>query len=186
MGFLDASTLSNIGLATQAAGVVTSAMGASNNAKAEKYALDYQAKVAANNAQIARWQASDAITRGQAEAGRQQLKTRQLKGTQRAMMAARGVDLGEGSALNILSDTDFMGALDANQITDNAAKEAWSYQQEANNASSNSEVLRGRAKGVSPGSAAFSTLLSGAGGVMSSWYSMKKKTEAEAENKRYG
>lgn len=172
---LEASTLANISLGTQAAGVGASAMGAYNNSKAEKYALDYQAKVAANNAQLARWKASDAITRGQTDTARQQLKTRQLKGSQRASAAARGVDLGEGSALNILSDTDFMGAIDANQITDNAAREAWAYQQEASDYTSNSEVLRNRAKSVSPGSAAFSTLLTGAGSVVSSWYSFKEK-----------
>lgn len=167
--------LETLSLGMQAAGAGASAVGAYNNSKAEKYALDYQAKVAANNAQLAQWRASDAITRGQTDTARQQLKTRQLKGSQRASAAARGVDLGEGSALNILSDTDYLGAIDANQITQNAEMEAWAYQQEASDYTSNSEVLRNRAKSVSPGSAAFSTLLTGASAVSKSWYSMKEK-----------
>jgi hypothetical protein len=172
----DAATVGKAGLGLQAFGAASSAVGSYNKAKSDKYALDYQAKVAENNAIIAGWKASDAITRGQTDVARQQLKTRQLKGAQRASLAARGVDLGEGSALNILTDTDFMGAIDANQITDNAAKEAWAYRQEASNYSSNAELISSQSKSINPLGSGFSTLLSGAGNVASSWYNLKSKT----------
>lgn len=173
---LEASTIGKVGVGLQAAGMVSSTMGAYNKATSDRYALDYQAKVAANNAIIAGWKASDAITRGQTDVARQQLKTKQLKGAQRAALAARGIDLGEGSALNILTDTDFMGAIDANQITDNAAKEAWAYRQEASNYTENSALISSQSKSINPLGAGFGTLLSGAGNVASSWYSLKSKT----------
>jgi hypothetical protein len=163
-------------LGAQAVGAGASAYGAYTKAKGEKAAYNYQAQIAENNRQMATWQAEDAITRGQTAAARLQLKTAQLKGTQRASLAARGLDLGEGSPLNILTDTDFMGAIDANTLTDNAAKEAWAFRQQASNYGSNAELLRMRADNVSPLMDAGTTLLTGAGKVASTWYYMNNKT----------
>jgi hypothetical protein len=63
----------------------------------------------------------------------QRLKTAQLKGTQTARMAANGVALDSGSALDVLTSTDVMGEADANTIRDNAGKEAYGYKSQAAN-----------------------------------------------------
>jgi hypothetical protein len=156
-----------------AAGAVTSASAARDKAKGEQAALNYQAKVAENNRQIATWQSEDALQRGQTAINQHQLKVAQLRGTQRASLAARGIDLGQGSALDILSDTEVMGQIDANTIADNFAKEAWAYRNQASNAGGDAALLRGRADGISPGAAAAGSLLTSAGSVASSWYSLK-------------
>jgi len=164
-----------LSLGLQAVGTLASTYSAAQQSAAQKKALDYSAKVAENNARLAEQQAHDAVLRGQTEAARLQLKSRQLKGTQKAELAARGIDLGEGSALNILTDTDFMGKIDSNTAIDNAAKEAWGYENQAGDYRANAEAYRTRAKAESPGMVGFSTLLTGAGGVAKSWYDFKEK-----------
>lgn len=171
----DASTVGQIGLGAQAAGGVAAAYGAYNKSKADQTAYDMQAKVADNNKQYANWQAEDALRRGEKAGVAHQLKTRQLKGTQIARMAERGIDLGEGSALNILTDTDYMGAIDVNTITDNAAKEAWVYRTQAQNYGSNADLLRYRANSENAAGAAAGTLLTSAGNVASRWYDLNSK-----------
>lgn len=161
---------------TQGAGTVASAYGAYSKGKAEQTAYQLQALVARNNAEMADWQATDAMKRGVTAVNTHQMKVAQLRGTQRASMAARGIDLGQGSALDILTDTEFMGAIDANTIKDNAEKEAWGYRMQAANYTSNSQLLNLKASNTNPGMDAASTFLTGASGVAKNWYSLKEKT----------
>ncbi len=154
-------------LMAQGAGGLLGAAGAYNKSKADKAAYEYDAKVADNNAIISDWQASDAVTRGQVSEGRSKMKTAQLKGSQTASLAARGLDVSEGSALNILQDTQYMGELDAAVIKDNAARESYGFRTEATNSRMKAAVLRARADAESPNRAAFNSLLGGAGQVAS-------------------
>lgn len=165
------------GIGMQAIGGVAATVGAYNKAKAERSAYEMQAQVAENNKQFAQWQAEDALVRGEKATAAAQLRTRQLKGKQIASMAGRGIDLGEGSALNILTDTDLMGEIDANTVKDNAAKEAYGHRTTAANFGANADLLRFRSSAVNPMAAATGTLLTSAGSVASSWYSMKVKTK---------
>lgn len=170
-GATSAMTIASTGL--QVAGMASSAMGAYNQSKGTKAAYEYQAAVNRNNATLAEWQARDAITRGQRAEQSQRLKTAQLKGSQRAALAARGVALDEGSALNILDDTDFMGEADAMTIRDNAAREAWGARTQGANYESDASMLSARAGAESPFKAAAGSLLTSAGSVANSWYRYK-------------
>ncbi len=87
-----------MGIGASVAGAGLSAGSAYVQAQGQRSAAQYQASVARSNAVLAGHQASDTITQGQAAEGNQRLKTAQLKGAQRAQLAANGVDLGEGSA----------------------------------------------------------------------------------------
>nr|WP_238919400.1 hypothetical protein [Achromobacter xylosoxidans] len=147
-----------------------SAVGAANSAKAQQNNLDYQAQVSANNAQIAEWQAQDAIRSGQLEEQNSRLKYAALKGTQRAALAANGVAVDEGSAVDILTTTDYLNETDANTIRTNAARTAWGYRTQATNYSDNAQALRAGANATSPSSAAGLSLLGGAGQLAGSWY----------------
>lgn|SRR5574341_1224779 len=93
-------------------------------AESEAALLDY-------NANIADLQAQDAIERGHEEESRFRTGVRQLIGAQRADIAASGVDVGFGSAVDVQADAAFLGELDALTIRTNAAREAWGYQVEA-------------------------------------------------------
>lgn len=157
----------------EGAGMVTAAASAYAKSAADRAAYDTQATVADNNSALAKLQASDAIQRGQTAEVNSELKTRQLQGHQAAMMAANGVDLSSGSPLNILSDTEFMGANDAGVIARNAAREAWGYNVQAQNYSSNANLFRERADMESPDRAAATSLLTDGGQVARRWYSSR-------------
>ena len=152
------------------AGVGVSMVGAANSAKAQQSKLNYDAEVSANNAQIAEWQAQDAIRTGQREEQSSRLSYAALKGTQRAAMAANGVALDEGSSVDILTTTDYMNDTDAATIRTNALRTAWGYRTQGTNYKDNAAALRAGATATSPASAAGLSLLGGAGQVASSWY----------------
>jgi hypothetical protein len=164
------TTIAAVATGLQIAGTVTSTYGAYQRSKAEKQAYEYQSAVARNNAMISEQQAQDALQRGQTAEARQRMKTAQLKGAQRASLAARGISLDEGSALNILDDTDYFGELDALAVRENAAREAYGYRVQGSNYSSNAAMMRARADMESPYGAAFTSLLTGSGAVADSWY----------------
>lgn len=155
----------------QATGAVLGATSAFSNSKAVKGAAQTNARIQELNAQAAEWQAKDAIARGDRSAGVARLKTRQFKGSQRAAMAANGVDLSYGSALDILNDTDQFGEIDAETIRDNAAREAWALRQQAAGLGVDATMYRARAAGESPMLAASTSLLTSAGRVADRWYS---------------
>lgn len=154
----------------QLGGTALSATSAVNNSRGARTAYNAQGQVAQNNAQISEWQAQDALSRGDRAVYTQRLKTKQLKGTQRARMAASGVDLGVGSAAEILSDTDYFGEVDAATLHDNAAKEAWALRNQASNFTGEAALMRSRAAAESPLMAGATSLLSSAGRVAGNWY----------------
>lgn len=81
---------------------------------------DFETKLAA-------LQASDAIRRGNESAERVRVETSGTVGSARARLAANGVALDSGSALDIQGQDAGIGALDAQLIRNNAAREAMGY-----------------------------------------------------------
>jgi hypothetical protein len=57
-----------------------------------------------------------------------------LIGTQRAGFAGQNVDVGQGSPTDVQGDAAYLGELDALKIRNNAAREAWGYRVQAQNA----------------------------------------------------
>jgi hypothetical protein len=144
-------------------------------AKNQQAALNAQAQVEANNAQLAEWQADDAIARGDTAVNVEQLKGAQIKSTQRNAMAANGVDLSGGSAQNVMNSADYMTSVDEATIRTNAARAAWGYQVQATNALNRSAAAKSAAEQVSPWLAAGTSLLSSATSVASRWYQANLK-----------
>lgn len=158
------------GQLTSSFGAGFSAVGAYNTAKSQQAALEAQAQVAANNAQLATWQGEDSLQRGQVAASGATMKTGQQVGSQRAALAANGVDLSMGSAQNIITDTEFIGKVDANTIQDNAAREAWGYRMQSRNYTDQARAARAGASNINPWLAAGTSLLSSATSVAGKWY----------------
>lgn len=161
----------------QAAGAGMSVMGAYNQSRATKAGYEYQAAVERNNAVLATQRSADAIRRGQQAEGAQRLKGAQVASAQRARLAANGVSLDEGSALNLLQDTEYMTDVDALTIRDNAKREAWGFQVQSQNASNNGQMLATRASNESPLFNAGTALISGAGMVADGWYRRSAATD---------
>lgn len=123
--------------------------------------------MAAVQAQIARDQAADAIDRGKVEEEAHRRKVAATLGNQQAALGANLVELGSGSASDILADTAMLGELDALTIRNNAEREAYGYESRAR--VSEYEGAQAARKGTFD---AVGSLLSGAGSTMvaSKWY----------------
>jgi hypothetical protein len=156
------------------AGLSASTVGAYKNAAAQKSTLEYEAAVARNNAQVAQYQAQIAQQDGVQQEQTQELKNAATMGDQRAALAANGVDLGEGSANEILATTKFMGTRDALQIADNYARQAWAIQEQGKSYTAEANADTAAANAINPNTAALTSFLSGAGMVASSWYKYNK------------
>jgi hypothetical protein len=88
-------------------------------------------------------------------------------------MAANGVDLSEGTPLNILTDTDYFSAIDTNTIRNNAEREAWGHREQGKGASAQASLARAQGASQSGLFNAAGTLLSGASAVADKWYRYK-------------
>jgi len=167
--------MANISMGMQGIGTVMQYQGQKAQAQAQQQQYDYQAQVNENNKQIAEWQAQDATDRGAIKEKQHRIKISQLKGRQRSVIAASGVEVDSGSALDILGDTAELGELDALTIRSNAEREAYDYKVAAMNQSAQAGI--NRISGQNAASAgrygAMTSLLSGAGSVADKWYKYK-------------
>lgn len=161
-------------LAVMGVSAAMSASAARQKAKADKNSLLYDAQVSEQNAVLAEYQADDAIRQGGIDEQAVRMRTAATKSSQRAAMAANGVDLNEGSAADVQTTTDYVGELDANTVRDNALRTAWGYRTQGLNYKDSSHLLRSGARQISAGRAAATSLLGSAGQVASSWYGMQK------------
>lgn len=166
--------------------IALSAAGAYQASETRSEVAGYQSQVAANNAKVSEWQAEDAKARGDEAANQLRRKYAGLQGTQRATMAARGLDLTEGSANAILTDTDFFGQYDQNIARDNAGREAWGHRVQAGNFRGDAAAFRAQADAENPllsaamgGAGAY--LAAGGGSLLSSgtqvnprWYGVNR------------
>ncbi len=154
-----------------AASAAMSAYSAYNQAKQQKAAYEYSAAVNRNNAMIAEWNAQDAARRGETDLINQRQRTAALMGTQRATFAGRGIDMSEGSALNILTDTASLGEQDALTVKDNTAKNVWAAKVQAQNERSSADFNESSASAQNPWLSAGTSLLTSASRVDPKWYS---------------
>lgn len=176
-----------ISIGMQVVGAVVGAAGQSAQAQGQANMHAYQSQVAHNNAIVARNNqkialdlAQDARVRGELEAQDFSGRVRQLAGQQRAVLAANGVQVGAGTAADIVQETHDVGQLDALTIRTNAAREALGFETramnfaaEAMNQNANSQLQNMAAQNAASAGnqRALSSLLTGAGSVASKWYS---------------
>jgi hypothetical protein len=151
------------------ASTAVSAYGAYSSARGQRQALEYQSKVDANNATVAEWQAQDAEKRGQETATRARRENAQLRGAQRVSLAANGLDLNSGSALSLLDDTEYFGAVDQQTIANNTTQEAWALRNRAANFTAASNLHKAGASNIKPAFVAGSSILSSASSVADKW-----------------
>lgn len=130
---------------------------------------EYQRDVAENNRQMALYAAEDAERRGGEAREAQAREQAALRGRQTAALAARGLDLGSGSTLDLLDATDYFGGVDQARIRGNTQREAWGFGVEAQNYGSAADMYGATARQQRPGVAAGIALLNGAGTVADKW-----------------
>lgn len=122
-------------------------------------------QVARNNATMAEYAAQDAQKRGEEEATTIQRKGAALKSAQRVSLAAKGLDLGYGTAADLQDQTDFFTQSDVATTRTNAKREAWSTR-----AQGQQRLAQGKADALNSMYGAAGSLLGGAGQVASKWY----------------
>lgn len=139
-----------------AASLASTAAGTYAQSGAIRGQASYEAQQLNANARLANLQAARSEQLGQRAATRQMQATRGLIGSQRASLAAQGIDISSGSAADIQADTAALGALDAQMLANNARLEAMGYRQQASS-------LQGQARMTKLGArnAARNTILSG-------------------------
>lgn len=175
--------LGNLSLGMQAFGAATSVIGNFYGARTQSRNLKHQATLAGINARIAELGAQSALQQGQRQNAALTLQAGQLKSSQRAAMAANGVDLSVSNAAEIQASTDLMKEIDSNTTRANAMRTAWGYRTQATNYQNQAAMARATASSISPFGSAFSTLLTSAGSVAGSWYQM---SQAGMFDKPYG
>ncbi len=171
---LTTGSLGTLALAGQAAGGAASTVGAYYGAKSQKTVLNGQATMADLNAQQAELAAQQELARGNAQIAQITARAGQVKGAQRAALAANGIDLGDGSAAEVLTSTDIAKETDMNQAQVNAINAAWGYRKQGTNYSNQALAARASADSISPGMAAATSLLGSATQVAGSWYNLNK------------
>lgn len=167
--------MGGVGIGLSALGMLSSANAAKDSALSTQQNLKFQADMDAINARLSESNSETALIQGQRQAQSSMLHTAQIKSTQRASMAANGIDLGSDTATNILTTTDVMGEIDKNTIESNAVKAAWGFKTQASNFTSDALIKNATSSTISPGASYNTALLTGAGGVANNWYSMNKK-----------
>lgn len=108
----------------------------------------YQASIADKNAQIANGQAQDSILNTNLEAQRLRRDQAQTAGQQQAGMAANGIDLNFGSAVDLQKDTAARGAEDAAQLYKAGNERTKGFEINAFNYRSQAAADRAKASGA--------------------------------------
>lgn len=114
--------------------------------QAQSAQADAQASALRQNAYYLNQAANDARARGLVDADSQRVQTQQLIGTQRAAQASNGGVVDEGSNALLQQDTAQYGELDAMIISNNAAREAYGYEVQALNSTTNAKTLKANAR----------------------------------------
>jgi hypothetical protein len=104
-----------------------------SDAAAKSEQAHHELTMAEQNARFSELQEADAKDRGVRDAARVRGRVRQVRGSQRAALAAQGIDINSGSARDVQTDTETLGALDELTVRNNAWREAWGYKTQALN-----------------------------------------------------
>lgn len=118
--------------------------------KAQKDALKNQAKIAQQNATMSDIQARNTIDQGRNQAEDYQRNISAFRSSQINALADNGIDVSEGSAVDILASTDMMAQADMDNIKYNAALQSWGYKVQETNYLNQKNSLNAQAQSVRP------------------------------------
>lgn len=142
-----------VAIGLQTASTLSSSRQQAGAIKAES---EFRSQQQETNSRLGEIQAKDVEARGLKESEETLRKAKTLIGRQRAALAAQGIEIGTGSALDIQLETAEFGALDALTIKNNAFREATGHRIEAIEAGGRAGFTR-----ISGERRAGSTLLAG-------------------------
>ena len=164
-----------VSLVSAAASTAMGVVSGVQQANAAKAQMNYQADVNKRNAKIAQANADMKRQEGIEESRLQKIRNLQKVGAQQAAMAANGIDVSSGTALDVVEDTAAMGELDALTTRYNAETQAQAYERQANNLTNqaNMDIISGQNAYKSGMTGAIGSGFKGLGdtaSVASRWY----------------
>lgn len=167
----DPVTLTAIGLGSSLAGGLIGAKGASDEGAAQQQMYNYQAAVAKINVQIDTQNAEWARTQGEIQAVQYGQRAAQQRGQIIANQGASGIQVGSGSAGEVVRSQGQITQMDLAQIRNNAQKVAYDYDTKAiaDKNQATLDVMAGANAKQAGEIKAASTLISTAGSVSSKW-----------------
>ena len=112
-------------------GGILQATSAAGEADAIEDQSEFEQNRLAFNRKLANINAEDAIDRGEEQVGDFKQEAARLKGSQRAALAAQGIDVDSGSAAGIQYETEKQIDTDISRIRNNAWREAWGFKVES-------------------------------------------------------
>lgn len=157
-------------------GAVTSVVtGVVSGVQAQNQA-NYQAEIARQNAKTAQQNADQKRQEGIEESRLQRMKNLQKVASQQTAMAGNGIDISEGTAVDVIEDTATMGELDALTTRYNYETQALAYETQANNFNNqaNLDTIAGQnamTSGVMNGIGSGLNGLASTSSVAGKWYS---------------
>jgi hypothetical protein len=176
MGYLG-PVMSLVGMANSAIGAYYGAKSTQLKLESQKLSYEFQQDIAEINSGMIELQAQQIMRAGRNASMRSTLAAGKTKSAGRASMAARGIQLGVGSTQEVEATTDLIKEIDKNTIDSNTirAAEAERMRKVGMDASAtiagiNAFGAQASAAGISPFSAATSSLLQGGSAFANSWY----------------
>jgi len=167
--------LAQLALGTTVASGIAGTFGAIQQGQASAAAANYNAQLNTQNAAVAKENAAIAGQAGSQQAAMSSQKTRAALGSIKAGEAGSGIDVNSGSAVDVQASTRELGELDALTVRSNATKEAYGYQNQAENFEAQSNLDRYEAKNDAAAGwlNGATTLLGSAGNAATQWNSFK-------------
>lgn len=165
-------TFKSLSFIGSVAGGISSAIGARYRTKSLISQYGYQAQLAKIDQASANLAAESELLAGNRQIGALTRKVGQIKGAQRARLAASGVSLQSGSAQDILNSTDVMKELDKQNIFISAVGRAGAARMRGVASGSRATGYQTAADYLSPGRATVSSLLGSFGSIADSWYKL--------------
>lgn len=155
-------------VAAMVAATVLSAVVGIGQAQGQRAAGKAEQQIAENNARLSEQQGKDAAILGARDSEQAAWRTRAMIGTQKAAIAANGLDMDVGTPLDILGQTALFGGADQSAIAMDAARKAWGFNAEALNYRNQGAQARWQGNQASK-----LTILSTLGSTLNSFGSMK-------------
>jgi hypothetical protein len=143
--------------------------------------LEFQQTMAEMNARRSEQEAESILRAGQAQAMQQTMQAGQVRASQKAGLAAKGIEAGLGTMMDILKSTDVIKDIDLTTINDNSARAAAAARLRTSDIRIQGTLLGAQSKmamaaagAVSPVAGVMTSLLSG-GGQAATLYAQEQR-----------
>ncbi len=131
-----------VGLVGMAVSIASTTASSVMQGEAQKQQVDYQARVAANNALAARYERSAALQEGERAASAVERQGRRMGATARAQLSATDLNTEVGSVPNVFAVNAYNAAVDADVLRTNAARRALGFADESQDFLARRRMLR--------------------------------------------